>query len=187
MALNGSLAVAHLPDVVQLVSSREQTGVLHLVDGPLEGRLWLTGGEIVHAELGQTRGEEAVYALATWERGEFRFVPGPPADIRTIARTNTELIMEAARRMDDWKRLSPAIPSLDLVPEFVTDQGTEGQINLNTGQWLILSKVDGRRSLRVIAAGCGLSVFEAARLLHDLVAAGLIRLTGAPPPAGGAA
>jgi hypothetical protein len=181
MALRGSLSVAHLPDVVQLVAAREQSGVLHLADGPLEGRLFLAEGRIVHAELGETRGEEAVYALATWERGDFRFEPGPPADVRTITRNNTELIIEAARRLDEWKRLSPAIASLDLVPEFATAEDQEGQINLNTGQWLILSKIDGHRSLRVIAAACGLPVLDAARLLHDLVAAGLIRLREPEP------
>jgi hypothetical protein len=90
--------------------------------------------------------------------------------------------MEAARRLDEWRVLSKKIPSVDLVPEFVIQESREGQINLNTVEWLLLSKVDGRRTLRAIGAATGLSAFDAAKVLYGLVATGLIRLK---EPAGG--
>jgi hypothetical protein len=62
------------------------------------------------------------------------------------------------------------------VPEFVILEGREGQINLNTGEWLILSKIDGRRSLKQVATAAKLTVFEAAKMLYGLVGGGLIRL-----------
>jgi hypothetical protein len=55
-------------------------------------------------------------------------------------------------------------------------ENREGQINLNTMEWLLLSKIDGQRSLRAIAAATELTVFDAAKLLYGLVATGLIRL-----------
>ena len=61
--------------------------------------------------------------------------------------------MEAARRLDEWRVLSKKIPSTDLVPEFVVQENREGQINLNTSEWLILSKIDGHRSVKAIAGG----------------------------------
>ncbi len=84
--------------------------------------------------------------------------------------------MEAARRLDEWRVLSKKIPSVDLIPEFVILENREGQINLNTMEWLLLSKIDGQRSVRGIAKAAGLSVFDAAKLLYGLVATGLIRL-----------
>ena len=51
-----------------------------------------------------------------------------------------------------------------------------GQINLNTSEWLILSKIDGKRSIKAIAAASNLSVFDAAKILYDLITQGLIRL-----------
>jgi hypothetical protein len=51
--------------------------------------------------------------------------------------------MEAARRLDEWRVLSKKVPSVDMVPEFVVQDSREGQINLNTSEWLILSKIDG--------------------------------------------
>jgi hypothetical protein len=183
MAFQGSLAELHLPDIIQLISVSGKTGVFHLSDGRQRGEIYLNEGRIVHAELEDSTGEEAVYALAIWRQGEFRFDPGGPTDRLTITKSNTNLLMEAARRLDEWRVLSKKIPSTDLVPEFVMQETREGQINLNTSEWLILSKIDGQKSVKGIAAASGLSVFDAAKMLYGLVAGNLIRLK---EPAGGA-
>jgi hypothetical protein len=176
MAFQGSLAELHLPDIIQLVSVSAKTGVFHLADGHLKGQTFLHEGRIVHAQLDDISGEEAVYALAIWNQGDFRFEPAPPSEIRTISKSNTNLLMEAARRLDEWRVLSKKIPSVELIPEFVVQETREGQINLNTSEWLILSKIDGHRSVKAIAQASGLSVFDAAKILYGLIATGLIRL-----------
>jgi hypothetical protein len=183
MAFQGSLAELHLPDIIQLISVSGKTGVFHLTDGALKGEIYLNEGKIVHAQNEETSGEEAVYALAIWRQGEFRFDPGPATEVKTITKSNTNLLMEAARRLDEWRVLSKKIPSTDLVPEFVVQESREGQINLNTSEWLILSKIDGQRSVKAIAAASGLSVFDAAKMLYGLIATGLIRLRESTPVA----
>jgi hypothetical protein len=185
MAFQGSLAELHLPDIIQLISVSGKTGVFHLTDGPLNGQIFLHEGKIVHAEMDDSFGEEAVYSLAIWSQGEFRFEPGIATDQRTISKSNTNLLMEAARRLDEWRVLSKKIPSTDMIPEFVVQENREGQINLNTSEWLILSKIDGARSIKGIALAGGLSVFDAAKILYGLVATGLIRLKEGPPSSGG--
>jgi hypothetical protein len=176
MAFQGSLAELHLPDIIQLVSVSGKTGIFHLTEGEQGGEIYLKDGQIVHAELGELDGEEAVYALAIWRKGEFRFDASVTPPRQTIEKSNTSLLMEAARRLDEWRVLSKKIPSVDLIPEFVILENREGQINLNTMEWLLLSKIDGQRSVRGIAKAAGLSVFDAAKLLYGLVATGLIRL-----------
>ncbi len=183
MAFQGSLAELHLPDIIQLISVSGKSGVFHLVDGPHKGQIYLHDGKIVHAQIDDTAGEEAVYALAIWSQGDFKFEPGVPTEHRTISKSNTNLLMEAARRLDEWRVLSKKIPSTDMVPEFVVQEHREGQINLNTGEWLILSKIDGQRSIKQMAAASGLSVFDVAKILYGLVATSLIRLRDAGPSA----
>ncbi len=183
MAFQGSLAELQLPDIIQLVSVSGKTGVFHLVDGRRRGQIWLHEGRIVHAETEDSSAEEAVYSLAIWRTGEFRFEPGIAAPRHTIQKSNTNLLMEAARRLDEWRVLSKKIPSVDLVPEFVILENREGQINLNTMEWLLLSKIDGQRTVKQIASAAGMGVFDAAKLLYGLVATNLIRLkepTAAP-------
>jgi len=185
MAFQGSLAELHLPDIIQLVSVSGKTGVFHLVDGNLKGQIYLHEGRIVHATLDDVSGEEAVYALAIWNQGEFKFEPAAPSEVRTISKSNTNLLMEAARRLDEWRVLSKKIPSVEMIPEFVVQESREGQINLNTSEWLILSKIDGHRSVKAIGQASGLSVFDASKILYGLIATGLIRLRdrSAPPAA----
>jgi hypothetical protein len=185
MAFQGSLAELHLPDIIQLVSVSGKSGVFRLIDGDHHGDIWLQDGRIVHAEHEDLSGEEAVYALAIWRVGEFRFEAGVDSPRQTIQKSNTNLLMEAARRLDEWRVLSKKIPSVELVPEFVILENREGQINLNTMEWLLLSKIDGRRSVKEVAGAAGMGVFDAAKLLYGLVATNLIRLrqSGSGPAA----
>jgi uncharacterized protein DUF4388 len=189
MAFQGSLTELHLPDIIQLISVTGKTGVFHLTDGPLKGQIYLHEGKIVHAQLEDAVGEEAVYTLAIWSQGDFKFEPGTATELRTISKSNTNLLMEAARRLDEWRVLSKKIPSVDMVPEFVVQDSREGQINLNTSEWMILSKIDGQRSIKTIAGAGALSVFDVSKILYGLIATGLIRLktasteAAARPPA----
>lgn len=180
MAFQGSLAELHLPDIIQLISVSGKSGVFNLVDGALRGQIYLQDGKIVHAQLEDASGEEAVYALAIWSQGEFKFEPGVVTEQKTITKSNTNLLMEAARRLDEWRVLTKKIPSTDMIPEFVVLENREGQINLNTMEWLILSKIDGHRSIKAIAAAGGLPPFDVAKILYGLIAGGLIHLKEAP-------
>lgn len=183
MSFQGSLSELPLPDVIQLVSSSGKTGCFHLTDGDAKGQIYIQEGKIVHAQVDDLSGEEAVYQLAIWSRGEFFFETGSTVAANTIAKTNTNLLMEAARRLDEWKVLQKKVPSMDLVPEFVIPEGREGQINLNTSEWLILSKIDGRRSIKTIANASSHSTFEACKILYGLIATNLIRLKEGPAAA----
>lgn len=172
----GSLKELHLPDVIQLVSVSSKTGAFHLKRDNEEGIIYLEQGKIVHAVLGSTEGDEAVYAMATWTDGTFRFVPDEMSSRHSITKNNTNLLMEAARRLDEWKVLSKKIPSLDMVPRFEVPQGKQGKINLNTQEWLIMSKVNGSSSIAEIAVSSGLSPFDVAKMLYGLITMGLVVL-----------
>src|SRR5262249_30892333 len=176
MAFQGSLAELHLPDIIQLVSVSGKTGVFHLIDGPHRGQIFLLDGRIVHAQLDDTSGEEAVYALAIWNQGDFKFEPGPPSETRTISKSNTNLLMEAARRLDEWRVLSKKVPSVELVPELLTRENRHEQITLNPQEWMIVTRVDGRRSIADIGKALNISSFEVAKVLYGMITSELVAL-----------
>jgi hypothetical protein len=184
MSLQGSLKHLQLADVIQLISVSGKTGMFHLKKDEHVGQIYLKDGNIVHAELDEIKGEEAVYELAIWNDGEFNFEPDVEPKVKTVSKSNTNLLMEAARRLDEWRVLSRKIPSLDMIPEFVVDQGSDrGQINLNTHEWLMLSKINGKSDIRSIAQASNLPVFDICKVLYGLVTHGLVALKEAPPPA----
>ncbi|HXU44429.1 MAG TPA: DUF4388 domain-containing protein [Thermoanaerobaculia bacterium] len=176
MAFQGSLKELPLPDIIQLVSVSGKTGVFSLSrDGDANGEIFLRGGQIVHARVGELEGEEAVYELAIWPEGEFVFSPGQDTDRTTIQKSNTNLLMEAARRIDEWQVLSKRIPSTRLVPIF-TQQATTTSVSLTPQEWTLICKIDERRSIEEIAIGLEMSPFETCKLLYGLITSGLVAL-----------
>jgi len=184
MTFQGSLEELHLPDVIQLISASGKSGAFKLMNGEEEGIIYLADGQIVHSIVGALEGEEAVYTLATWNHGSFRFVPGEESPARTITKNNTNLLMEAARRMDEWRVLSKRVPSLDHIPRFQVPEGKRGQINLNTQEWLVLSRINGESSISEIARAVHMTAFDVAKLLYGLTTMGLI-VMDPPGPGGG--
>jgi hypothetical protein len=176
MAFQGSLKELPLPDIIQLVSVSGKTGVFELRrNGDSTGEIYLRGGQIVHAHVGDLQGEEAVYELAIWPEGDFVFTPGTETQLTTIQKSNTNLLMEAARRIDEWQVLSKRIPSTRLVPVF-TNQAATTSVSLTPQEWGLICKIDERRSIEEIAVGLDMSAFEVCKLLYGLITSGLISL-----------
>lgn len=176
MAFQGSLKELPLPDIIQLVSVSGKTGVFSLKRaGDSAGEIYLRGGQIVHAYIGELKGEEAVYELAIWPEGEFVFTPGKETELTTIQKSNTNLLMEAARRIDEWQVLSKRIPSTRLVPVF-TNQAATTSVSLTPQEWGLICKIDERRSIEEVAIGLDMSPFEVCKLLYGLITSGLVTL-----------
>lgn len=176
MALQGSLSELSLPDVIQLVSVSGKTGAFHITRDGEEGRIYLKDGQIVDAFVGRLRGESAVYELAIWSSGEFAFHPGEMAEQVTVQRSNANLMMEAARRLDEWRVLSRKIPSLDLIPYFPARDEGQDQVTLSPQEWVLVTKIDGARSIEQIAELLGWAAFDVSKLLFGMVTSGLVAL-----------
>lgn len=175
MAFQGSLSELPLPDIIQLVSVSGKTGMFLLKNGDSEGRIYLHQGQIVHGETGKLAGEEAVYEMAIWQEGDFVFHPSKETAEKSVRRSNTNLLMEAARRIDEWKVLSKRIPSTRMVPVFTNHSATTS-VSLSPQEWSLISKVDERRSIEEIAIGLGKSPFEICKLLFGLITSQLVGL-----------
>jgi len=176
MAFQGSLQELPLPDIIQLVSVSGKTGKFTLSREAEEGLIFLKQGQMIHAQVGELVGEEAIYALAIWNRGEFRFSPGDEPPSHTITKSNTNLLMEAARRSDEWRVLSKKIPSVDLVPNLHARSDRQEQITLNPQEWRVITCINGQRSIAEIGKLLDLSSFEVAKLLYGMVTSELVHL-----------
>jgi hypothetical protein len=178
MAFQGSLKELPVPDIVQLMSVSGKTGVFTLTRGAERGQIYLKNGQMVHSRLGEVSGEEAVYALAIWSSGDFQFSASEESDERTITKSNTSLLMEAARRLDEWKVLSKKIPGIDAVPRLKERESPE-PVTLSPQEWNLAGKIDGQRTIEAIARATGETPFDVAKTLYGLVAADLVELRAA--------
>jgi len=187
MAFQGSLKELPLADIVQLVAVSGKTGAFSLARGTDRGAVYIQNGQITHAQTGDLEGEDAVYILALWTTGDFQFSPGLESDVRTITRSNTSLLLEAARRSDEWKILSKKIPSTDSVPTLVSREGMVEPVTLTPREWVVVTRADGQRTIDEIARATRQSAFEVAKTLYGLVAAELVEVARPKPASGRAA
>jgi len=176
MALQGSLSELSLPDVIQLVAVSGKTGAFHVVKGDVEGRIYLKDGQINDARVAELRGEHAVYEMAIWSDGEFVFRPNEASTETTVHKSNANLMMEAARRLDEWRVLSRKIPSLDLVPIFPDRERNQDEVTLSPQEWILVTRIDGKRSIEEIAKLLRWAAFDVSKLLFGMVTSGLVEL-----------
>lgn len=133
--------------------------------------------------------EAVVFELLSWSEGFFRFEEGPPpADaVDPDAGLATEaLLMEAARRIDEWARMADRLPDASVVPALAAGSGDQAaSLDLRPAEWLVLAAIDGVSDVRAIAAQVGQSEFDVARVLYGLLTTGVVSVAApaARPPA----
>ena len=152
-------------------------------DKRLLGEILVSLGAITPRELQRQvrfQIEEVVFEVMGWREGYFSFTEGPLTQLptETAVRISTEaLLMEGARRIDEWSRIESRIPHLGVVPLLAPPQaGGDGELDLLPPEWEMLAMIDGRRDVRAIAAELGRSDFEVAKTLFGLESAGVIVL-----------
>jgi len=131
--------------------------------------------------------ESVVFDLMSWREGFFSFEERPRddnmRDIRITVSTES-LLMEGARRIDEWSRIEDVIPNLDVIPELApvdTDRDGGAMLDLLPHEWQVLTMIDGERDLRGIAASLGRDEFEIAKIAYGLATTGVIVVGMAKP------
>ena len=99
--LGGSLADIAIADILQLMEMQRKNGTLTLDFEGAIGKIFISGGSMVHAEYGKLKGEPAVLKMMNKHKGSFHFDPREPSVERTISRPTTSVLMDAAREMDE--------------------------------------------------------------------------------------
>jgi hypothetical protein len=174
----GSLEDVKLPDIIQMMSVSAKTGCFILSRDDEEGRIYLRRGDVVHAHLGNSVGESAIYAMSIWESGGFLFQQDIEPPDQTISARTTNILMEVARKLEEWRVLKKKIPSLDLIPE-LQSLGHK-KVSFNTQEWNVLSKINGVNSINHIAGKTQLPSIDVAKLIYGLVASNLVFLREEP-------
>ena len=124
--------------------------------------------------------EEAVYYLFTWTAGTFNFEAGVrPEREDFLVRINPEyLLLEGARRVDEWSLIEKRIPSFDLI--FAVDATHIGDSDpeLSAEQRLLVPLLNGTRDVAQLVEESGLVEFEVGKALFGLITAGFAHRVG---------
>jgi hypothetical protein len=130
--------------------------------------------------------ESVVFELMSWSEGFFSFEECPVGDVPIDAkiRISTEsLLMEGARRIDEWSRIADKVPSLSVIPMLAPVEDDRASVlDLLPHEWEVLMAIDGTRDLRGIAGSLGRSEFEIAKIAYGLVSTGVVELRATERP-----
>src|ERR1041385_3746103 len=124
--------------------------------------------------------EESVYYLFTWTQGTFNF----EADVRPeqqdfLVSINPEsLLLEGARRVDEWGLIEKKIPSFDLIFLVDRDRLAISEAKLTEVQERMLPLLDGSRDVNQVIEDSGMGEFEVGKALYGLVTAGFLHRAG---------
>lgn len=149
--------------------------------GPRLGQMLIESGAIKPEDLQHALEEQALeelYDLFTWEeaRFEFREERVPPQDQMPPVGI-MGLVLEAARRGDEYRKIRRVIPSTHLIPKRLIPKLPEDDPGLNP---LIVRSlgvyIDDARTVADVLKLCPFGDFESQSTLAGLVAAGAIKL-----------
>lgn len=128
---------------------------------------------------------EEIFEVFTWSSIQFEFSEeNPPAylfreDLLAfcIDVNPGMLLMEAAKRLDEWQQITQKFPSLKDVP-YIAQDIYESQ--LSPEEIHILSLTDGGSDFEEVLGKCRLAMFPAMRIFYKMAGQGYISLKTAP-------
>ena len=128
--------------------------------------------------------EEAVYYLFTWTQGSFFFEADqrPEEGAFQVSINPENLLLEGARRIDEWSLIEKKIPSLELVFELDRSKSLDG-FELAEEQRKILPLLDGKRTVQELIDESGMVEFDVGKALFGLIQAGFAHPVGRRSPA----
>lgn len=162
----------------QLKGDKRRLGEILVASGAISGR------EMERQVRAQV--EEVIFELVSWQEGYFSFDEResvtPPVGASVSIPTGS-LLMEGARRIDEWSRIERKIPHLGVIPGFAPlgEEQSDEHLDLLPPEWEVLSAVQPNRDVRGIAAVLGRSEFDVARAIFGLEATGILTLREATP------
>ncbi len=125
--------------------------------------------------------EEAVYLLFTWNQGTFYFEAGqhPEKEPIQVSIDPESLLLEGARRIDEWSQIEKKIPSFELIFTIDSERSSSiASLNLTAEQEKLLPYLDGNHSGWDLIEETALPEFDVGKALYGLLSAGLVRRAG---------
>ena len=121
--------------------------------------------------------EAAVFKVMAWKDGEFFFEKAAPPRFGVIMQLKVDdLLLEGARRADEWSLIQQKITHFDIVFEPMIGNAEELTTRgMSDVDLKVFSYIDGRRTIQEIVDALGMGEFEVVKSMFILLSVNLIR------------
>lgn len=160
-------------------SQSDRIDALMLGEGGRFGAHAIQQGVLTEAQLRdflKVQVSEIVYDCFVWDGGTFEFTQDGahiPQHAVTISVDLANLIMEGARRIEEWEQCVRLLPDKSVVFRVVATPRDE-KITLTADEWRILFLINGQRTLENLCQDCDFDPFDVYRVVYGLYANKLI-------------
>jgi hypothetical protein len=146
----------------------------------LLGRILINRQLVTEAEIRrivQLKVEESIFDTFLWHTGSFEFHDGAASHQKSmlLSLEVTGIVMEGARRLDDWKRIRKVIKGGDAVLSPISEAIAE-RLPLSPEDADILSRLDGIKRVDKLVMDMRMPEYKINKLLFDLHEKGLVRI-----------
>lgn len=125
--------------------------------------------------------EEEIYSVFAWRYATFEFIKDffppefltPNKDVKKVSFHTNSLLMEAARRMDDWKRIEELIPTEQVIFRRIEEKNL-AELKLDSLAEERLSHIDGKKSVADLLAKWQTDRYEGCEFLMQYTLQGAI-------------
>jgi hypothetical protein len=146
----------------------------------LLGRILINRQLVTEAEIRrivQLKVEESIYDTFLWNVGNFEFHDGAASHQKSmlLSLDVTGIVLEGARRLDDWKRIRKVVKGGDAVLSPISEAIAE-RLPLAPEDADILSRLDGTKRVDQLVLDMRMPEYKINKLLFDLHEKGLVRI-----------
>jgi len=116
---------------------------------------------------------ETIFTMLTWETGYFNFEADllPGSEEFLVQLSPQELLLEGARRIDEWRKIEKRLPPFETVLAVKKDHG---DVPLTNEEEKILTLIEGSRTIDDILKLSEFDFFETCRTIYALISAGIV-------------
>ena len=146
----------------------------------LLGRILINRQLVTEAEIRrivQLKVEESIFDTFLWNVGTFEFHDGAASHQKSmlLSLDVTGIVLEGARRLDDWKRIRKVIKGGDAVLSAISEAIAE-RLPLAPEDADILARLDGYKRVDQLVIDMRMPEYKINKLLFDLHEKGLVRI-----------
>ncbi len=177
--LQGNLEDFDITDILELINIGKKDGALEIESNEHKGIIYFENGIVVDVSANEYKGDDAIHYILRWNTGRFFFDPHKRTTIKTVNIPIQKLMLDAARQLDEWKKIEETIPSVNVILKLNENPETdENELTINDEEWRVLSLIDGNLSLKEIARKINKSEIKTGKIIYDLIVSGMIIIKG---------
>ncbi len=178
--LQGNIFYFSVSGLLRFIQSAMLTGRLVFTREDRTITLYFKRGKVqgVKGEKENYEPMEVLIEASLWIDGKFYFehTEGGEEILTNVSMPSDQLILLLAKKEREIKELRKNLPSMDAVL-VMNHSRPQGEIRLQPEEWNFLSKVDGKRTIRELAAADDLDELSVLTMIARMLKKGILRAT----------